>query len=319
MCATPQDQLPAGGIVFAMGPGMKAALLSLMALSLGCQTYSVRRSALVPNAAAPARSGEPARGVMELGLSTPRAVSLASPKEGDGANAGLYLPRTQVTGELRIPARGLSPDLDLGAIYDLGLRNGATAITPDQPKPDRGDVMGLGASIFYAPEVSPGFRLGVGAALLLYTIPYIEYRTCIDNCAGLEFTDIEKGSSTISSYRVSLHPSYRVGNVRYFGSITARNHPTNTKGEITNDPFFDSDDEVRSGPTNIIVAAGIEVDFGKLRGLVQVIQPLTQDPVDYAPTVGLGLALPLGVRSSHGGTATGGAPPPPGYGGPGQP
>jgi hypothetical protein len=257
-----------------------------------CSTYSVRRSALVPHAAPVARSGQPVSGRGELAFSSPRVASLGSPEEGDGANAGLYVPRAQVAGELRIGS--INPDLDLGLIYDHGLAMGATAITPDQPQPDNGDVYGGGASAHWSPEVSPGVRLGVGLMTILYSVPFIEYRTCVDNCSGQNLTDIERGRKSVGILQASLAPSLRRGAVTYFASMTIRNHPTNTKGEVTSDPYFDDSDEIRSGPANFIAGAGIEIDFGKVRALAQVFMPLNQQPVSYRPTLGVGITLPFG-------------------------
>jgi len=282
---------------------------------LGCSTYSVRRSALVPNIAPPARSGQPAGGRVELALSTPRAMSFGEPREGEGANAGLYLPRTEVVGELRVPARGLSPDLDIGILYDQGFLTGATAISPDQPKPRNGSAIGFGPSIYFAPEVSPGFRLGFGLSGLLYSVPFIEYRTCVSNCGASLWEDIEDGRKTVSVFSASLAPSFRTGALTVFGSLTARDHPTNTKGEVTNDPIFDSDDEIRSGPTNFITGVGVEYDFGRIKGLAQVFLPIVRDPVEYRPTLGVGIAMPLGqppVYAQRPAPAPGPYGPPPG-------
>jgi len=270
-----------------------ALLVPALFLLTGCPPVSVRRSALVPHAAPTMRSGQPVSGPAELSVSTPRLVSLGDPVEGDGANAGLYLPRLQGTSELRFPSPR-KPALDLGVHYEYGFLRGATPIADDQPRPRKGGVYGAGGSVYWAPQVRPGFRIGLGIRATIYSIPFIEYRTCVDGCGGGAFTNIEDGRSKVLVLGSSIAPSFKTGNTTLFASLTARHHPTNTKGEVTTDPYFDDGDEIRRGPMILIAAAGAEVDLGPLRAMANVFLPLDQTIVRYAPTVGMAISIPLG-------------------------
>ncbi len=277
-----------------MARAMSRVVLAMALLWLtGCPSFSVRRSALVPHAAPTMRTGQPTAGSAELGLSTPRLVSLGQPSEGDGANAGLYLPRTQGGAELRIPTPRM-PDVDLDVHYEYGFLRGATPITADQPRPRGGGVYGAGGSAYWAPRVGRDFRIGFGAGVTVYSIPFIEYRTCVDGCGAVPVNDIEEGRRKVLVLSSSITPSFKVGRVNVFASMTARNHPTNTKGEVTTDPYFDDSDEIRSGPMILIAAAGAEIDLGPLRAMANVFLPLDDSVVNYVPTIGMGISIPLG-------------------------
>jgi hypothetical protein len=262
-----------------------------------CTTYSVRRSALVPHIAPVARSGQPIQGKAEVALGSPTAFSFQTPREGDRANAGLYLPTVQIDGSLR--AR-IGHDLDLGFVWDQGLDDGAVRISDDQPKPRGGDTYGGGVSLFYSAEVGPAFRLGMAADLLVYSVPVVEHRTCVSNCFEAS-TVVTEDRRSVSVLSLGLVPSWHEGRWTVFGGLTAKNHPTNTKGEIDSvlsSPDESDADDIRPGPFNLIAAVGAEVELAHgVRGLVQLYQPLTQEPVVYGPSVGVEITVPLGTAN----------------------
>jgi hypothetical protein len=270
---------------------MRIAFLALLATSAACTTYTVRKSALAPHIAPPMRSGQ------DLGNATAEASFGASalgrtdaPVEGQDANAGLYIPRVQMFGALR---KRLGDDFDLGVLYDHGFRRGAFATSDDQPEPRTGSTYGLGVTSFYSIEVDPRFRIGIGGDLMIYSIPYVEYRTCVDFCGDAPYTRVEHDRDSIGVYSLSVIPSWRSGRLTLFGGGTIRNHPTIDKGQI--DDIFDDDDEVEGGPPNFIVQAGIDLELGQgIRAMAIAYQPVDEDPVDYAPTFGLALTFPLG-------------------------
>ena len=268
--------------------------ITLVSLAAGCSTYSVRRSALVPMPAPSARSGAPLTRPAELAVFSPRVAELARPSEGDGANAGLYLPRVQVDGAARFR---VNSNFDVGLLWDQGLSSDATAITPDQPKPRNGSTFGGGVSMFYSAEAGHDLRIGFDLNVLRYSVPYIEYRTCVDYCDGATMTDVEDGRRGVWVASVGLVPSYQVGALTWFGGVTLRNHPTNTKGEVESsiDNALDSSDEIRSGPMNLILSGGVEWAMSdRIKAMAQIFAPVTGNPVVYAPTVGLGMSVALG-------------------------
>jgi hypothetical protein len=277
-------------------------------LFAGCTTYSVRRAALVPHMQPIQRSARPMGDTaLEVGLGTPVVASITEPSEAEGANAGIVLPRWEVNGALRARVIG---GLDIGFLYDHGLNQGARKVNDDMPFPENGDVHGYGFSLYYAAEVDPDFHIGVGADLLLYSIPYVEYQTCVD-CA-VPYTIADEDRDSIPVVSVGLAGNRRIGpRVSLFGGLNIRNHPTIEKGDIESVDLFD--EEVEEGPANFVAMGGVEVDLrGGFRGMVFVHQPLFGDPVNYGPTLGVAVAIPLiGRRAPSAQPA--GAPPPAGF------
>ncbi len=266
-----------------------AAAGALIGLS-ACGTYSVRKSALAPHLAPPMRSGHGTGQGSALAFGSPTVATAVAPEEGPGAHAGLHIPRAEVGGALR---GALTPNFDVGFVWDYGARQGATKTAADEPSPQNGGVWGGGLSMFYsAPTGHPGIRLGLGLDLLRYSVPYVEYRTCVADCVE-PYTDVHHDREGVNVYSVSVIPSWRHGSVTLFGGGTLRNHPMVDKGEIEIGVY--PDDEVSEGPANFIATVGAEVElFGGVRALGMVYQPLTQDPVRYGPTFGAALTIPLG-------------------------
>jgi hypothetical protein len=264
--------------------------------SAACTTYTVRKSALAPHIAPPMRNGQNLLGAAaEASVGASALARTRDPVEGPDANAGLYIPRVEVTAALR---KRISEDLDLGLLYDHGFRRGAIATSEDQPEPRNGSVYGGGISGFYSvPTGNPGLRVGIGADLLMYSVPYVEYRTCVDVCGGVPYSRVDHDRDSIGVYSLAVIPSYHTGRITLFGGGTVRNHPTIDKGSVEGpiDPLFETDDEVESGPPNFILHAGLDVELGQgIRAMAIVYQPIDREPVDYGPTLGIGLTLPLG-------------------------
>src|SRR5262245_9700097 len=65
-------------------------------------TYSVRRSALVPHVAPPARTGQPVEGQGQVAFSNTTVLVPVQPREALDANAGLHIARTNMSGGLRL-------------------------------------------------------------------------------------------------------------------------------------------------------------------------------------------------------------------------
>lgn len=260
-------------------------------VATACTTYSVRRAALVPHQQPIQRSGQSlGDSRVEVGLGSPTLGSFVEPKEAQGANAGIVLPRHEVTGNFR--AR-VTENLDLGLIWDHGFDQGSRKVNDDMPNPENGDVYGYGVSIYFAAPLDPSFSVGIGADLLLYSIPYVEYRTCVDNCFGEPFTIVDEDRDTIPVMSLGVIPSWKLNeNMVFFAGATLRNHPTIEKSDIEVIDF--DDEEVDMGPENLVLSAGVEVQLRNgLRGMLYVHQPAAGGPVNYGPTFGIGIALPL--------------------------
>jgi hypothetical protein len=257
----------------------------------GCSRYSVRRAALVPHAAPTMRDGQPmgdAVAAVDLGVQT--LVQTRDPAEGDDT-AGLHIPRIQTNGGLRFqPAEGL----DIGIIYERGWADGATSLAEDQPDTE-GDAQGFGVTMGYSMATGdPNFRVGLSLDLINYNVPYVEYRTCVENCGISPYTDVDRHKVNVGAIAVGAIPSYQHGPWTFFGSLTLRNHPTVPRGG-TEGPI--DGDDIEGGPLNAIVAAGASFTTpARVKASILVYQPMTNDPVDYSPTVAVMISLPLGNR-----------------------
>lgn len=266
-----------------------------LALSLAltaCSTHSVRRSALVPHMAPTMRDGQglgDAVGQVDLGSSA--IVAVGEPKEGN-TEAGLHIPNTQVNGALRFqPLR----NFDIGLIYERGFDQGSTSIAPDQPDPE-GDASGLGMSLGYSIETrDPGFRVGLSMDFINYAVPYVEYRTCIDNCFGSPYTEVDRATVHVPVIAFGVTPSLRRGPWTFFGGLTLRSHPTVERGGVEYGEYNDKD--LEAGPLNAVVAGGASFTTpARVSASVLVYQTISQDPVEYAPTIAAMISLPLGTK-----------------------
>jgi hypothetical protein len=274
---------------------MRMVCLFVSVALAGCSTYSVRRAALVPHLAPTPRNGQPLDGQQEVSFGSAAVVSAGTPTEGD-RGAGIELPRIDLNGALRF---ALGKNADLGFVWDQGLDEGSQKIAPDQPSPKNGDVYGGGLSFQYSVFFQDSkLRLGLTTDVLYYSVPYVEYRTCVTGCEGMPMlSTIERGRRTVPVVSLGVIPSYRFGRVTVYGGMTARNHPTIDRGDIEDDVIIEDEQDVYAGPFNLVASLGVDVAiYRSVRASLQIYQPLTQTPVAYRPTVGLGVSIPIGER-----------------------
>lgn len=277
----------------------------LGSLSLAACTTSVRRAALVPHQQPLIRSGQSmGDNRHELAVGSSTVATWDDPEVVDGANAGIAVPRWHFNGAYRLQPR---PNFDLGLIMDWGLDKGSRSLSDDQPDPDNGDVQGFGVSLGYSLQTDGPLSIGFASDLIVYSIPWVEYETCIDPICVLPFSTVEEDRDLIAVLSLGIIPSYRIGrHVSVFAGANLRNHPTIQKSDIEIGPDFE-DDEVESGPGNIVASGGAELELANgLRAMLYVYQPIYMDPVRYGPTVGVSLTIPLAR------TAAPPAAPPPG-------
>jgi len=254
----------------------------------GCARYSVRRAALTPNPAPVTRDGQPLENAFEIGVGTSSLARVSAPKPGDDPNAGLVVPRVDLNGGIR--AR-IGQNWDIGLLYDNGMNSGAEMTAPDMPRPD-GDVFGGGLSVHYSAGQGD-FRLGFELDALLYSIPWTETWTCTANCTD-PMSFVRSGRSSTGIVALGVIPSYRIGPWTLFGSATIRNHPTIAKGS-TSAIDVDIGDPVDVGPMNLVVAAGAEIALGGGAKLALLgYLPVSEDPVQYSPTLAASLVIGLG-------------------------
>ncbi len=278
-----------------------AILIGALLFSGASGTYKVQRAGLVPHQQPNQRSGRPIgdnRSEFSLGTST--LSLLTDPKKAPDANAGLYIPRVHVSGGVRFR---MNRQLDLGLLFDYGLDNGSIPIQEGQPVINNGDVYGGGITTQYVLETgNPDLTVGFGLDVLIYSVPYVEYRSCVpsDLDPRCEVGDlfvqdsVEYKRNRVPVGALGITPAWRLNpNLSVFGGITMRNHPTVPRVAIEN-AINPDQDPVESGPANFITNAGIEYSFNNgVRAMVHVFQPIYADPVRYGPTFGAAITIPL--------------------------
>lgn len=268
---------------------MSRRLLALLcfAVPLAACTGNVQRSARVPHPGVPLASGQPMAGTGEFSAGLSNVTDFVKPGVGDPTQA-VEVPGTEMRDELRfrLGKRGSA-----AAIYEHGFASTSQQPDKTQAPVGAGGVDGYGVSLGYAFETSdPAWSIGTTFELMRWSLPYVEYTTCTEEpyCTG-DYTIMSHGRANPLTLGIGVTPSYRAGHVTFFGGAFARNHPTTTRKEYDVDIYDDSDD-VRSGPFNLLLHAGIEVELEKrLSAMLVVHQDLMADPVRYGP--GLGFAL----------------------------
>jgi len=266
------------------------ALVAVGALLSVGSAVEKRRAAVVPHMVSTPRSGQNIHdGRGQVFLENSVVTRVQNPKEAPDANAGLYIPRYQMGGGMRLR---MGENWDLGFLFEYGFREGAVAVASDVPPgPDHG-AFGGGISVGYSIRATPRFRIGIVLDTLLYAIPYVEYLEV--NCpTPSECTGGEKQTAWIPVLSLSVLPSFRVNRwLVLFTGITLRNHPTIDKHswETVGD-----DNDVEVGPPNVTLGAGAEFQVHRrVRLMIHAYLPVTRDPVIYYPVIGAQLAVSFG-------------------------
>ena len=269
-------------------------LIGIALLVPGClakqPAYSVRRAALVPHAGPTTSSGQPLDRATELSFGAGALAAPVEPSQGD-PNAGLHVPNHQVNAGFRIKP---TANFDVGVVYERGFNAGSTSLAADQPEVPHGDAVGYGVSTRYSGTTSnEHLRIGMSLDLLTYSVPYVEYRTCVANCTQFDETEIDEGTAIVPAFSFAIIPSYRAGRFTVFGGITVGNHPTVEKSGM--ESGFGDGSNVEVGPLSYVASVGADVALSEnLRASVVVYQPVGSGPVDYGPTLAASIKIPLG-------------------------
>lgn len=267
-------------------PSRTLLVLPFLAACVG----NIQRSARVPHPSVPLASGQPlaTQGEASVGLSN--VTDITAPQVGDSSQA-VEVPSTQLRSEARIR---LNRRGQVALIYERGFASTSKQPDPNQAPVGRGDVAGYGMSFGYSFDTAtPGLSIGTTLELMTWTVPWVEYTTCT-NCLG-QFTIEGHGRANAQTIGLGFAPSYRRGRVTLFGGVFIRNHPTTQRKETQVDITFGDDGEVRNGPFNALLHAGLEIELDKrVAALVLVHQDLTASPVQYGPGIGVALSARLG-------------------------
>jgi hypothetical protein len=226
-------------------------------------------------------------------VGTPNLISHRQPRLARDQNAGIAIPRWEGQGQLRFP---VGRSMTLGFHVDYGFDEGSVALSDDQPDP-QGDTFGTAASMMYTIPFSPEFDLGIAGQLWIYSIPYVEYDTCV-NCPGGPFTDVQHDRNLIPVINVGILPTYKVGDAfSLFAGFSMRNHPTIQKSEVQLGSSI-SDEEVEAGPFNAIGSVGADMLLTQRVKLTAFIhRPISAVPVIYGVTAGVMLSITAGKIS----------------------
>lgn len=246
--------------------------------------YKVQRSARVPHPAAPLRSGAPLAAPIEASFGASSALDTRAPRLAN-REAAVETESTMVRGELRIriATRG-----ELYFAHERGF--GPKPIDPTQaPVPGDHDAFSMGMGFRYALELDRNFFVGLGLGMQVWSIPYVEYRSCIENCDNAPLQQRNDGDDSVGGLVYSITPTYRSGDWTLFGGLYVAPHPTIVR-KGTEYGALDYNSDLDAGPYNYVVHAGVEYKLGPISFLAHVQQDLTRDPVWYGPSFGLAIA-----------------------------
>lgn len=276
-------------------PVLLVALVGLGAVAtLGaCNVNRVNRAALVPHMTPTLRSGAPMEtpGEISLGASSLTHTTLGSSDD----EAAVEVPGTQAEGAMRLR---LGQHVAMGLLYAEGFDAGARAIKDGQPPVESGNTRGYGFTLSgMIPTGDPRWHVGVNSELLFWSVPYVEYSTCVQNCGGVNWTFVEEGRATVSQLAIGLVPTYSAGSWSVWGGLTFRNHPTIEQKGV--EVGIDWEDEVEEGQFNTVLSAGADVELGGgFRAGVTLYQVVQGQPAKYGPSVAAMLTIPLGRRDT---------------------
>jgi hypothetical protein len=258
--------------------------------------YKVQRSARVPHAAAPLDSGAPMPGPVELSVGASNTLDTRTPRLAT-PTASVETPSQQVRGELRIRALTYG---QIALIHEQGIAGTYQPLDKTQAPIDSGTAWSLGLAARYAIHIDevPELSLALGVEVLSWTIPYVEYRTCVENCDGVVKNQVSRGTDTVGVLAYSVTPTYRSGPLAVFAGMYATKHPTIVR-KGTEYSATDYDSDIDSGHYNVILHAGAQYTFGPISVLAQVQQDVTRSPVWYGPSFGFALAAHLPDWHDH--------------------
>ena len=266
-----------------------AFLLVLVVSCVPPPVYRVQRTARVPRPAVPLRTGEPLAGPLELSVGASTAGNLGGEPRLADQGAAVEVPSQQYRAELRIRIkRG-----ELAPFYENALESSLEPLDPTQAAVREGTPSTAGLATRYSIDTgAPGFSIGLGFEMMSSSVPYVEYRTCVEWCEenGATGTQINYGTESVGSFGFALTPTYRTGNLLVFGGMYSRRHPT-IKRKGTELYAMDYDRDVDGGAYNLLVHAGVEYQLPVVSLTATLQQNLTADPVQYGPSLGFALAF----------------------------
>ena len=259
-------------------------LVALVPACLPEPIYKVQRTARVPHPTAPLRSGAPLDAPIEASFGASSALDLRAPRLVDHT-ASVETPSVQLRGELRIRL-GTYGEIHLANEHSLD----PTPIDPTQaPVPGGHDAWSMNFGARYAVPIASNMFVGLGIESVAWTLPYVEYRTCVANCDNGPVQERDTGTDNLWGVAADITPTYRTGDVTIFAGLHIAPNPT-IKRKGTESGAVNWDSDLALGPTSYIVHAGAEYKLGPISLLAQIQQDLGGDPVSYGPSFGFAIA-----------------------------
>jgi hypothetical protein len=265
-------------------------LAALLAAAPACFYNDVsHRSALAPHPTPIVGDGQPMASAAGLELGATNLADLSAPTSGNPADS-VEVPGTQVHGGLQVRASGFHP-FSIGFLVDHGVTATAHHTNPAGPPVGDGTLIGGGMRGTLAfPIAGSGWSVGVAVQLMVWSVPWVEVLPPCEPChrtAPLVYHHDDR-TPTLAA---GVTPSYRTGRWTFFGGLTVQQHPSIAE---YNDYEGDGGPEVETGPLNVTVHGGAEVEITDGVQVSAVIaQTVTTDPVRYGPGVGLMLTVPI--------------------------
>ena len=251
--------------------------------------YRVQRDVRAAHATAPLWSGSPMQGPVEAAVGASNLVDARAPRLGDDPTVASEIPSMQMRGELRFRFARYG---QVAMIHDHAISSTYRALDPTEAPVGHGTAQSFGFAIRGAipDEQVPGLYIGLGFELLEWSLPYVEYRSCVANCDGAPLQEKTTGTDVLAQPAFQVVPSYRRGPVTVFAGIYATPQ-ARIERKDTEIGATDYDSDIARSGFNFIAHAGAEVTLGYISVLAQVQQDLVADPVSYGPSLGIGLAF----------------------------
>lgn len=266
---------------------MRGLVLLLVVGAVGCipaPVYRVQRSARVPRPAVPLRTGEPLQGPIELSIGSTVGTTARLADEA----AALEVPQHQMRAELRIKLRRG----EITPFFEHAFESSFDALDPAQAPVREGAPQGGGLATRYSWETGvEGLSVGTGVEVMWWSLPYVEYRTCVEYCEenGVYGTSMHTGTESTGTWAFSLTPTYRDGRFAVFGGVYSRRHPTiRRKGTEIGGEY---DQDISGGNYNVMFHGGVEMRASVFSLMFNMQQNITTETVQYGPSFGLALAI----------------------------
>ncbi len=250
-------------------------------------TYRIERTALVPLPAPDLNARAPG-GPAELEVGDAALLWASAPTLASGSTAGLYVPRHQPTGMLRVP---INRYVHLRFELELMPTSGAIAVPAGRldPSPTMGATYGGGVGA--GGYVSRRWWLSGSTDIMAAAIPSAIRTICLDCGPTGGGATVADTMDYLPVVRLQANVGYNLGPVEFSASLALRNHPLNvadTSAVSTTRP--EPDAQLSAGSMMLVPALSVAWRVcPEVALLANAYAPIDVSGVgvQYAPVVGL--------------------------------